>query len=110
MQSSSRKPGMKAIALLLPALAAVAGCAGRADEPLATLLQVTPRTDLDAADMARVREITRPATQFDAAERFEALSGGAATVREKFFNRDIFSQPSANLDFEGRQRFQIGNG
>ena len=31
-------------------------------------------------------------------------------MRDKLANRDIFSQPSANLSFEDRQRFQIGNG
>lgn len=116
-------------ALLLPVLCACVACAarhGEGDRPapapfdggepaatppaaeLAALARV--RSDLDAADLARVREITQATTQFTAAERFESLSAGAGTVKEKLVNRDIFSQPSANLDFEGRQRFQIGNG
>ncbi len=68
------------------------------------------RDDLTAEDLARVRAITAMARSFEAAESFETLSAGAATVRSKLLNRDIFSQPAANLDFEGRQRFQIGNG
>ena len=98
MQYSSRSVHVLLLPLLMAAVAA-----GASDT-------ATVRTDLDQADAARVREVTRPATSFDAAERFEALSAGAATVREKLINRDIFSQPSANLAFEGRQRFQIGNG
>lgn len=98
------------VALLLPALGALTGCAARDDVPVAPALSATTRTDLTAEDLARVREITLPATQFDAAERFEALGGGAATVRGKLVNADIFSHPSSNLDLEGRQRFQIGNG
>jgi CxxC motif-containing protein (DUF1111 family) len=101
-------------ALLLAVLCAGAACVARqgAATPdaraLATLQR--QRTDLAAAELARVREATQPATQFATAERFEALSAGAATVKQKLVNRDIFSQPSANLDFEGRQQFQIGNG
>jgi CxxC motif-containing protein (DUF1111 family) len=77
---------------------------------VANLLVPGTRDDLSAHDLARVREITRPPAGFDAPEPFEHLSAGAATLRDKLINRDIFSQPSANLDFEGRQRFQIGNG
>lgn len=95
------------LALLLPVLGACAGQPGDVAAPASTS---APRTDLDAADLARVREIARPTAQFDAAEQFESLSGGAATVRHKLINRDIYSQPSANLTPEGRQRFQIGNG
>lgn len=93
-------------ALLLPLLGACAthdGDAAPAPAP-------AQRSDLDAADLARVRSVTRPTTRFDAAEQFESLSGGAATVRQKLVNRDIYSQPSANLSLDGRQRFQIGNG
>ena len=67
------------------------------------------RTDLSAQDRERVRRVTAPATDFSAAERFESLSAGAATT-SKLINADIFSHPSANLDFEGRQEFQLGNG
>lgn len=67
------------------------------------------REDLSQADLARVRSVTAPTTDFTRAEPFEAMPGGAATTRQ-MVNSDIFSQPSANLSFEGRQRFQVGNG
>jgi len=67
------------------------------------------RDDLPPEDRARVAAVTAPADDFSAAERFEALPGGAATV-QKIVNRDIFSHPSANLSFEGRQNFAVGNG
>src|SRR3546814_4710392 len=41
--------------------------------------------------------------------QFELMQGGAGTVR-KLINADIFSHPAANLDFEGRQEFMVGNG
>ena len=53
--------------------------------------------------------ILAPATRFDAAERWERLSGGSATNRRRF-DRDAFSQHSANLPFEARAQFAIGNG
>ncbi|MCT8970740.1 di-heme oxidoredictase family protein [Microbaculum marinisediminis] len=69
----------------------------------------TGRDDLSLEDLARVRAVTAPAQTFDKAETFEAMPGGAATVK-KIVNRDIFSHPSANLSFEGRQTFAVGNG
>ncbi len=113
MPSSSKSR----FALLLSVLAAGAGCAtgqhdAAADAAVAQAPALAPamRDDLSAADLDRVRAITALPARFDAPESFEALSAGATTVRTKLLNRDIFSQPSANLDFEGRQRFQIGNG
>jgi CxxC motif-containing protein (DUF1111 family) len=46
---------------------------------------------------------------FSAPERFETLSGGSATFRGTA-NRNAFSQPSANLSFEQRADFFVGNG
>ena len=66
------------------------------------------RTDLNPKDMARVRQVTQPTRDFSKAETFELMQAGAATVRP-LINADIFSLPSATLDFEGRQRFQMGN-
>ncbi len=68
------------------------------------------RSDLTAADRERVARVTAPTNDFSKAESSESLPGGAATVRDKAFNRDIFSHPSANISFEGRQRFLLGNG
>lgn len=67
------------------------------------------RDDLNAKDRERVAAITRPAGDFAAAEKFERMQAGAATTT-KLVNADIFSQPSANLGFEGQQRFALGNG
>lgn len=75
----------------------------------ATALAAADRDDLTPDDAARVRAVTAPATDFSVAEPFERMPAGAATVR-KIVNRDIFSHPSANLSFEERQAFQVGNG
>ena len=71
--------------------------------------ELAHRDDLSAADRARVLAVTRPAEQFETAEPFEANQGGAATIN-KIINRDIFSHPSANLTFEERDDFLVGNG
>jgi Predicted thiol oxidoreductase len=68
-----------------------------------------PRPDLSDQDRARVAEVVRPARDFSSAERFEAMQGGAGTVTS-LINPDIFSQPAANLSFEARQEFLVGNG
>jgi len=56
-----------------------------------------------------VAAITQPTRDFSRAESFERMQGGAGTVK-KLINADIFSQPAANLSFEGRQEFSVGNG
>ena len=66
------------------------------------------RTDLDAADRARVLAVTAPATDFAHAENFEQLPGGAATVKKRV-NQDIFSFSSANLSFAEEEQFKLGN-
>jgi CxxC motif-containing protein (DUF1111 family) len=53
--------------------------------------------------------ILAPTKDFSAPERFETLSGGSATFRGTA-NRHAFSQPSANLSFEERADFFVGNG
>jgi CxxC motif-containing protein (DUF1111 family) len=53
--------------------------------------------------------ILAPTTDFSAPERFETLSGGSATDRSTS-NRNAFSHPSANLSFEQRADFFVGNG
>lgn len=90
-------------ALVVAGLSAVVPAAG-APVPLPT-----KRADLTKADLARVRRVTAPTGDFSKPERFELMQGGAATSKE-LVNRDSFSQPSANLSFEDRARFQIGNG
>ncbi len=67
------------------------------------------RDDLTAEDRARVEAVTQPATDFSNAEPFEAMQGGAATVR-KARDANALSHPSANLSFEDQQTFLVGNG
>ena len=75
--------------------------AGLVSAAAAAAVQAAP----DAAERAA---ILAPASRFDAAERWERLPGGSATNRRRF-DRDAFSQPSANVTFEGRAGFAIGN-
>lgn len=65
-----------------------------------------PRTEAEAA---RVVRIVAPATQFAAAERFEANQGGAGSVRRRN-DPQAFSLPQANLDFSKQAEFAVGNG
>ena len=75
----------------------------------AVALAADGRDDLSDEDRARVAKVTAPAADFSRAEPFETLPAGAGTTR-KLINADIFSHPSANLTFEGRQEFLVGNG
>ncbi|MEL6317680.1 MAG: di-heme oxidoredictase family protein, partial [Pseudomonadota bacterium] len=67
---------------------------------------VAPRTD---AERARIAAVVAPTTDFSAPERFEDRPGGAATSFKRE-NAQAFSQPSANMDFERRLDFFVGNG
>jgi CxxC motif-containing protein (DUF1111 family) len=69
----------------------------------------TSREDIPAADLARVKSVTAPATDFSKPESFEALPGGAATTKKRP-NQDAFSQSSANITFEQEGTFKLGNG
>lgn len=69
-------------------------------------LKSRPRS---AAEQARVAAATAPPTSFDAPNPYEARSAGAATVRARG-NADAFSQPSANIGFDGELTFKVGNG
>jgi len=87
--------------------AALAACSAAL---LAAVAQAAaPRADLSEEDRKRVEAVTAPTRDFSRAEQFETMQGGAGTV-SKLINRDIFSHPAANLDFEGRQGFMVGNG
>lgn len=66
------------------------------------------RDDLNAADLARVRAVTRPTTDFSKPESFENLPAGASTSRKRV-NADAFSQSSANITFEEEATFKLGN-
>jgi CxxC motif-containing protein (DUF1111 family) len=71
--------------------------------------QAPPRSDLSPQELERVAAITQPASDFSQPEAFEVMQGGAGTIK-KLINHDIFSHPAANLTFEGRQEFMVGNG
>jgi CxxC motif-containing protein (DUF1111 family) len=90
--------------------AGIAACAAALLASSATLAGDLPaeRADLTAKDLARVKAVTEPATDFSKPEAFEAMPGGATTSRKKV-NRDAFSQFSANLTFEQERDFKLGN-
>lgn len=88
-----------ALLVLLP----VATLAAPLDEPH---LNIIPRTTSEAA---RIATVTAFPDSFDAPQAYEEMSAGAATVRVKP-NADAFSQPSANISFEGELNFKVGNG
>ncbi|WP_299412374.1 di-heme oxidoredictase family protein [uncultured Sulfitobacter sp.] len=69
-------------------------------------LNVIPRT---AEEAARVAAVTRPATTFGTAQKFEQNAAGAATVRARS-DADAFSLPSGNITFEDELNFKVGNG
>jgi CxxC motif-containing protein (DUF1111 family) len=93
------------VKLVLAAVLAASAHAGPAASPAGT----AGRDDLTPEDRKRVTAITAPTQDFSKIESFETMQAGAATTN-KLINADIFSQPSANMSFEGRQEFQVGNG
>ncbi len=90
------------VTLVAIAVATGAGAADLGDPHLSHL----PRT---AEETARIAVVTAAPADFSAAETYEELPAGAATVRARS-NRDAFSQPSANMDFEHELEFKVGNG
>ena len=63
----------------------------------------------DKAEKARIAAVTKPTTDFSAAEPFEQNQAGAATVY-KPLNTSIFSHPSGNMPFERQMDFRVGDG
>ncbi|MEM6577179.1 MAG: di-heme oxidoredictase family protein [Pseudomonadota bacterium] len=82
------------------------GSANAAGPDLNPYLNFTPRTEDEAARIARV---VQPTAQFEEPERFEVNPAGAATVGDTQNDR-VFSQPSGNMDFEDRLDFKVGGG
>jgi CxxC motif-containing protein (DUF1111 family) len=78
------------------------------DTQVAWPKEMRERGDLIPKDRKRVGKVTRPTTDFSKPERFETMSGGAATSK-KLPNQDAFSQSSANLSFEEEETFKLGN-
>ncbi|MEM7044301.1 MAG: di-heme oxidoredictase family protein [Pseudomonadota bacterium] len=71
---------------------------------LVFLFAVSP--NVEARDLSA---IIAPTTDFSKPESYERNPGGATTTK-KTPNRNAFSQPSANLSFEQRADFFVGNG
>ncbi|SIO51480.1 CxxC motif-containing protein, DUF1111 family [Rhodovulum sp. ES.010] len=94
------KPTSALAAVLTAAAPALSGVL---DEPH---LDIIPRT---AEETDRIAGATALPTDFSAPQTFEEMSAGAATVRARA-NPDAFSQPSANIGFEGELTFKVGNG
>lgn len=93
----------------LPA-AVFLGAAGPAVTAGPAALAAGPaRTDLPEADLRRVRAVTAPTKDFSRPEAYERMAGGAATSLA-LLNANAFSHPSANLTFEGKRDFALGNG
>lgn len=84
------------------ALAAAAGAQGLGDPHL----NVIPRT---ADEAARIAAVTTRSPDLSLTAAFEALPGGAATVRART-TADAFSDPSGNISFDREPDFRVGNG
>ncbi len=69
---------------------------------------VAPRSDLTPEDLARVRAVTAPTTDFSRAENFEGKPAGAGTTTFAV-NADSFSHFLDNLSFEQEEQFKLGN-
>lgn len=67
------------------------------------------RSDLTKSQRLKVERVTRPTDDFSKAEAFENMSAGAGTS-QKIVNRSSFSHPSANITFEEKSLFSLGNG
>jgi CxxC motif-containing protein (DUF1111 family) len=66
------------------------------------------RADLTAEDLARVRAVTAPTTDFLRPENFENKPAGAGTTTRNV-NADAFSHFLDNLSFEQEESFKLGN-
>ena len=73
------------------------------DEPH---LNIIPRT---VTETDRIEAVTALTESFDAPQKFEKMSAGAATVRVTP-DANAFSQPSGNIDFIDELDFRVGNG
>ena len=77
----------------------------RTNDLLWSHLNITPSTK---QERLRVRNVLDAPIPNGEVEDFEALPGGAATGN-KNTGKDAFSQPSANMSFEQKLEFQLGN-
>ncbi len=93
----------RTVCIIVSALIGSAASAGPFDEPH---LKTVPRT---GAELDRIKAAVALPESFDAPQRYEARSAGAATVRART-DSDAFSQPSDNISFEGELDFRVGDG
>jgi CxxC motif-containing protein (DUF1111 family) len=96
----------KASRLSIAAVAALAATPVMSGELQDLHLNFLPRTEDEAA---RIAKVIAPPEDFNAPQQFEELPAGAATVRLRT-DADAFSQPSGNLEFEQELDFKVGNG
>lgn len=61
------------------------------------------------SDAERIARVVTPTSDFSSAETYEIMQGGA-TTHLKRINGDVFSHPSANMAFERRLYFELGDG
>ncbi|WP_282021570.1 di-heme oxidoredictase family protein [Ruegeria faecimaris] len=106
MRNLTHRKWTKASKLSLVAVAAIAATPILSAELQDLHLNFQPRTE---DEKARIADVIAAPTDFDAAQRFEDLPAGAATVRARQ-DADAFSQPSGNLKFEQELDFKVGNG
>lgn len=74
---------------------------------LALLAPVAEGQTRTESEHRRIEAVTARTTGFTAAEAFEQLPGGAATVTGDL-GREAFSRPSANMSFERELDFHLG--
>jgi len=92
--------------LTLCVLGLVLSGQARAEPDLQDLhLKTLPRS---ASETAQIAKQTAPTTDFSKSEAFEARQAGATTVDPQL-NANAFSQPSANISFDGALEFRVGN-
>lgn len=92
--------------IFLLALWAGASLAAQASENTEPHLNFITPTNAEAG---RIAAIAAPTTDFLKAEKYEAMSAGAATSLN-LINEDAFTHPSANLSYDDQMNFAIGNG
>ncbi len=71
-------------------------------------LAFADRNDLCRKEREIVNKVTVPTLNFDKAEKFEAMTGGAGTISD--ISRNSFSHHLSTLTFKDKQNFLIGNG
>ncbi|WP_298965860.1 di-heme oxidoredictase family protein [uncultured Roseibium sp.] len=70
---------------------------------------LTYRDDLTEADRQKSARVLGLATDFEKAESFEQMQGGAGTSKRRP-SRDAFSHSNSNLTFDEQHLFKVGNG